>query len=154
MSSLGKKGQRRNHEKENSERLSHMFLSPKIQLHNHLRLGWRGRGDLPCFSSESCSGNVLPFLKTWRVGNVSSNTLRFCFLKPLLLFSHEVVSKSFVAPWNPTGFSVHWDFPARVLKWVAISFSRGSSQPRDRTHVSSISGGFFTTEPPGKPFRL
>ena len=29
--------------------------------------------------------------------------------------------------------------------------SRGSSQPRDQTHVSYIAGGFFTTEPPGKP---
>ena len=29
--------------------------------------------------------------------------------------------------------------------------SRGSSQPRDRTHTSCIAGGFFTAEPPGKP---
>ena len=33
---------------------------------------------------------------------------------------------------------------ARILKWVAISFSRGSSQPRDQTQVSRIVGGFFT----------
>ena len=33
---------------------------------------------------------------------------------------------------------------ARILKWVAIPSSRGSSQPRDRTHVSHITGGFFT----------
>ena len=32
--------------------------------------------------------------------------------------------------------SVHVIFQARVLEWVAISFSRGSSQPRDRTQVS------------------
>ena len=36
-------------------------------------------------------------------------------------------------------------------EWVAISFSRGSSQPRDWTQVSCIAGGFFTAEPPGKP---
>ena len=35
-------------------------------------------------------------------------------------------------------------FQARVLEWVAMSFSRGSSQPRDRTQVSCIAGGFFT----------
>ena len=35
-------------------------------------------------------------------------------------------------------------FQARVLEWVAISFSRGSSQPRDRTQVSRITGSFFT----------
>jgi len=33
---------------------------------------------------------------------------------------------------------------ARILEWVAIPFSRGSSQPRDQTQVSSIAGGFFT----------
>ena len=35
-------------------------------------------------------------------------------------------------------------FQARVLEWVAISFSRGSSQPRDQTQVSSIADGCFT----------
>ena len=35
-------------------------------------------------------------------------------------------------------------FLARILEWVAIPFSRGSSQPRDRTQVSCIAGGFFT----------
>ena len=43
------------------------------------------------------------------------------------------------------GFSVHGVFQARVLEWVAIAFSRGSSQPRDQTGVSCIAGGFFTS---------
>ena len=38
-----------------------------------------------------------------------------------------------------------------MLEWVAISFSRGSSRPRDRTRVSCIAGGFFTAEPSRKP---
>ena len=33
---------------------------------------------------------------------------------------------------------------ARILEWVAISFSRGSSKPRDQIQVSCIAGGFFT----------
>ena len=41
-------------------------------------------------------------------------------------------------------YSVHGIFKARVLEWVAISFSRGSSQPRDRTRVSRIAGRRFT----------
>ena len=44
--------------------------------------------------------------------------------------------------------SVHGIFQAIILEWVAISFSRGSSRPRDRTHVSCVSCiacGFFTT---------
>ena len=43
------------------------------------------------------------------------------------------------------GSSVHGIFQARVLKWVAISFSRGSSWPRDRNWVSRIAGRCFTT---------
>ena len=42
------------------------------------------------------------------------------------------------------GSSVHGIFQARVLEWVAISFSKGSSQPRDRTRVSRIAGRRFT----------
>ena len=41
------------------------------------------------------------------------------------------------------GSAVHGIFQARILEWAAISFSRGSSQPRDRTRVSHIAGRFF-----------
>ena len=41
------------------------------------------------------------------------------------------------------GSSVHGILQARILEWVAISFSRGSSQPRDQTQVSCIVGRFF-----------
>ena len=43
-----------------------------------------------------------------------------------------------------SGSSVHGIFQARVLEWIAISFSRGSSQPRSRTQVSCIAGRHFT----------
>ena len=59
-----------------------------------------------------------------------------------------------VAQWCPTlcdpmdcslpGSSIHGIFQARVLEWVAISFSRGSSWPRDWTQVSRIAGRRFT----------
>ena len=42
------------------------------------------------------------------------------------------------------GFSIHGIFQARVLEWVAVSFSRGSSWPRDRTRVSHTAGRHFT----------
>ena len=42
------------------------------------------------------------------------------------------------------GFSVHGILQTRILQWVAIPFSRGFSQPRDRTQVSHIVGRFFT----------
>ena len=45
---------------------------------------------------------------------------------------------------SPPGSSVHGILQARILRWVAISFSRGSSQPRDQTQVSCIAGRYFT----------
>ena len=50
---------------------------------------------------------------------------------------------------RPPGSSVHGIFQARMLQWVAISSSRGSSLPRDRSRVSCIAGRFFTTWAPG-----
>ena len=47
----------------------------------------------------------------------------------------------FATPWT---LAYHGIFQARVLEWVAISFSRGSSWPRDRTRVSRIVGRCFT----------
>ena len=59
--------------------------------------------------------------------------------------------------YSPAGSSVHRISQARILEWVAISFSRGTSQPRDRTHISCISfiaDELFTSEPPGKPYGI
>ena len=44
---------------------------------------------------------------------------------------------------SPPGSSVHGILQARILEWVAISFSKGSSQPRDRTQVFCIAGRRF-----------
>ena len=41
--------------------------------------------------------------------------------------------------YSPPGSSVHGVSQARILEWVAISYSRGSSQPRDQTHISCVS---------------
>ena len=46
--------------------------------------------------------------------------------------------------WSQPGFSICGLFQARVLEWVAVSFSRGSSQPRDWTRVSHIADKHFT----------
>ena len=46
---------------------------------------------------------------------------------------------------DPMDYTVHGILQARILEWVALPFSRGSSQPRDRTQVSHIAGGFFTS---------
>ena len=47
--------------------------------------------------------------------------------------------------WSLPGSSVLGILQARILEWVAIRFSKGSSQPRDETWVSCLTGRFFTT---------
>ena len=45
---------------------------------------------------------------------------------------------------SPPGSFVHGILQARILEWTAISFSKGSSQPRDRTRVFCTADRFFT----------
>ena len=52
---------------------------------------------------------------------------------------------------SPPGSSRHETLQARVLEWGAMPSSRGSSRPKDQTHISCTAGGFFTAELPGKP---
>ena len=51
--------------------------------------------------------------------------------------------------YSPPCSSVHGTLQARLLEWVAIYFSRGSSPPRDRILV--LQAGSLPSEPPGKP---
>ena len=67
--------------------------------------------------------------------------------------SHLYISESEVAQLCPTlcdpmdcslaGSSIHGIFQARILEWVAVSFCRGCSWPRDRTWVSHTAGGLY-----------
>jgi len=87
---------------------------------NELRVKWKKK-------VRKVSGAII-----WRAKNRSSGGL---------------VSKScptLVTPCSLPGSSVRGILQARILEWVAISFSRESSQPRNLTQVSCIAGGFFT----------
>ena len=76
--------------------------------------------------------------------------LTWCFLVVRFLSAWLFVTPWTVARRPPLGIS-----QTRVLEWVAISFSRGSYWSRNWTpcllHWQALAGGFFTTEPPGKP---
>ena len=70
-----------------------------------------------------------------------------CMLQPHLTLCNPVDC-------SPPGSSVHGILQSRILDWVAMPSSKGSSQPRDWNCISwnsCIAGGFFTTEPLGKP---
>ena len=55
------------------------------------------------------------------------------------------LSQSCLTLCNPMDYTVCGILQARILEWVVILFSRGSSQPRNQTRVSYIAGGFFTS---------
>ena len=70
---------------------------------------------------------------------VVPESLRFC-----LSVHVDSVAGSCPTPYDPTEISlldssVHGIFPARIVEWVAISSSMGSSRPKDRTHLSCSS---------------
>ena len=76
----------------------------------------------------------------WQVESLAPAPLSVC---------SEVVTQSCPTLCDPMdctlqGSSVHGIFQAQVLEWVDISFSRGSSPPRDQTRVSCIAGSSFT----------
>ena len=55
------------------------------------------------------------------------------------------VAQSCLTLCDPMDYTVHAILQARILEWVAITSSRGSSQPRDRTQVSCVACGFLTS---------
>ena len=59
--------------------------------------------------------------------------------------------KSCLTLCDPVDYTVRGILQARTLEWIAVPFSRGSSQPRDRTQVSCTVGRFFTSWATGKP---
>ena len=52
---------------------------------------------------------------------------------------------------GPPAFSVHGISQARIVGWITISFSKGSSHPGIKPLSPVLAGGFFASEPPGKP---
>ena len=98
--------------------------------------------------------------KTKGSGIIEFRSIPWCYQRGQLKQVLCVCSfaQSFLVLWDPMdcsppGFPVHGIFQARILEWVAISSSKRSSQPRDKTHISAfpaLADGCFTTEPPGK----
>ena len=91
------------------------FLQEELQSQNCCKLHWRRMGRRP---------------------EVSLTAQDACWL--LIHFEKNSCDCS------PPGSSVHRILQARILEWIAIPFSRGSSPPRDRTWVSHNAGRFFT----------
>ena len=96
-----------------------------------------------CYAHKRCPGNKVEYWdEMWTSRPASGTTLSFLKVKLLVSQSCPTLCSSMYH--SPPGSSVHRILQARILEWVAIRFSKGSSQPRDRIWVSHIAGRFFT----------
>ena len=118
-----------------------------------------GESELGAHWAGSYLSTLVGDSRSWSSWDLKRKSQTKCFFFYIFFHrsnccSHQHIERSEVAQLCPTlcdpmycslpGFSVHGIFQARVLEWVAISFSRGSSWPRDRTQVSCIAGRCFT----------
>ena len=78
-----------------------------------------------------------------RCSNVVKSLCCVCYAKLLQLS----LTLRYYGLWPTSLLRVHGILQARKLEWVAISFSRGYSRPRDGPESPALAGGFFTTEP-------
>ena len=129
----------------------HCF-SPKEQVSFNFMSAVTIHSDFGPQENEVCHCfHCFPIYLPWSDGT-RCRDLHFLNVKLILFFIEIIgglVTKScptLVTPMDcsPPGSSVHGILQARILEWVAISFSTGSSQPRNWTQVLCIAGRFFT----------
>ena len=107
----------------------------------HMHLNYLGPILFPCSPKGMANGCFLHSLSS---PAITAGGGSICWMV-------EIADGCVISYWygNPMdcslpGSSVHGILQARILEWVAVPFSRGSSQSRNRTQVSCIAGGFFT----------
>ena len=102
-------------------------------------------------------GTVIQQLESWGAMTFGPRTplhLSLLVINRLCLVTQPCLTLCNPLDYSPRSYPVHGLFQARILEWVAISSFRGSSWPRDQTHISCVScftGGFFTSESLRKP---
>ena len=118
-----------------------------------------GRACGAAWPGRPCSWEGRAERRTGLARSLGCHTLIWRLRSHLTFFSGSVSVGRSVVPdscdpvgYSPPGSSVHGMLLAKILEWVAISFSRVSSRPRGWTWVSCIAGGFFTVWAPGLNF--
>ena len=85
----------------------------------------------------------LPSMGSHRAGHEWSDLAAAAAAAVKVLVAQSCPTLCDCMDYSPPGSSVHGILQARILEGAAISFSRGSSQPRDQTQVFHIAGGFL-----------
>ena len=97
------------------------------------------------FYKLSCADYVLPILFSWANGLATFwQTISIHCISSNSVSAQLCLTLCKPMDCIPPGSSGHGILQTRRLEWVAIPFSRGSSQPRDRTWVSHTAGRFFS----------
>ena len=98
--------------------------------------------------------------KWWLSHRVVRIALKEIIYAEHAVYSRHIIATSLVVKWKLLSrvwfcaspwTIVHGILQARILEWVAVPFSRGSSQPRDWTQVPFIQADYVPSEPQGKP---
>ena len=132
------------HQPCSSDSLTCIKLSHLSTPHREGTWTWRG-ASLPA-SGEKC------LLRSSITSKIFAHLVLYFIIHKSGNVSCSLVSDSmWPMDHSPPGSSVHGILQARILGWVAIPFSRGSSWRRDQTQVSYIADRFFTIWAPGKP---
>ena len=108
--------------------------------------------EVPSFNlHQALCGLTIAFLQWmfFRERIISCNCPDSSFIQHLFLSCVRFfVTEWTVAYQTPLSMGI---LQARILEWIAMPFSRASSQPRDWTQVSCIEADSLPSEPPGKP---
>ena len=108
----------------------HIYCNKNFMILEHISLSFVLSFKLKCF------GNINSYL--WLI-DLTEN-----FIDAIKDFKVKVkVTQSCPTPCDPMDYTVYGILQARILEWVAVPVSRGSSQPRNQTQVSCVAGGFF-----------
>ena len=92
--------------------------------------------ELSCFFRDPADvGNLI-------TGSSLTRSNKAWYYHVKMKWSDMKIAQSCPTLLDPMDYTVHGILQDRILKWVAVPFSRGSSQPRDRTQVSHITGRF------------
>ena len=130
--------------------MSHLlFMRMVVPLHTAVRTQ---TVHLKCLHFIGCKLDTrecifLIFKSFWEIGLLGKYKWNIC----MHAHTAESESRSDVPDClQPHGLYSPWNSPGRILKWIAIRFSRGSSQIRGRTQARSLRADSSPAEPPGK----
>ena len=131
-----------------NKQLTHLYITKA----NKVCVRWTWANFGRWWGTGTGRPGVLQSMRSQRVRHnwlTEQQQARYCSYDRFLNYSYEVkwmkVTQSCLTLCDPMDYTVHGILQARMQEWVAVFFSRESSQPRDGIQMSCIAGRFFTS---------